>query len=68
MGHQKGQIPSNVKKIRTYYCSFCRLVVNDKESVKMPLRGKRFYIHLCPKCGGSLGKYFEGQHRHTVRG
>ena len=67
MGKRKGSLPATTKKIRTLFCSFCKITVADKDVTKAHVRGY-IWLRCCPRCGGRLGKYFEGEERHTIRG
>ena len=65
MTHLKGNLPPNTKKIRTLYCEFCKISVQEGVTQKMKTQWGPV-IKYCPRCGGRLSKYLEGGERHTV--
>jgi len=54
-----------MKRIKTYYCGFCRKVV--KEPNKVHVGGKRWW-YLCPTCGGYLLGDSPGISREIYKG
>ena len=53
MGHKPGQLPSTTKRIKTYWCTFCKKKITQAEATNIYLRGKQWF-HNCPICGGRL--------------
>ena len=67
MSAKRGQNPSTTKRIRTYWCGFCRKKVTFGDANNVHL-GKRRWSHLCPTCGGVLLGNNPGISRDIFRG